>query len=623
MTNTRNINKITTAVLVALTSGSAFAASENSRLEETVVTSSRVPIPLREVGTSVTVVTKEDIQIRGFSTVADVLRQEPSITVSNNGGVGKNTELGIRGERGYRTKLYIDGMDVTDTSTPQAGPSFSHLSSAGVERIEILRGPQGMMYGADAGGVISISTQRATLGSHGSVSAEYGRYGTAQFAGNIAGGNELVDFSMIASSFETDGFNTRTTDPAPKDKDGYENQTLHIRAGVNITDSLRAELVGRSVEGDNEFDSCSLPVTFDSTDDCTNDADQKSWRAALSYSGDTFNHALSYNKHSSDREFFSAGQSTFATEGEIEKVEYLSSWNPQEELSLVFGAELENQALDDGADDVDRDQKAVFLEYQGSYSDQLFVTAGARYDDNDDFGSETTYRLSAAYLIDVAAGEIKLKGSFGSGFRAPSLSEIAFNKGFNAFPPASNVVLSAETSEGFEVGAGYYGDAGWFVEAVYFDQRTEDEIFFDLADFSGYLQGNGESTSEGLELIAELPVGEIVTITANYLYNDTETPDGIQRLRAPENLGNLGLRITPMDGKLTLNANVRISSDRANERDASVDDYEVLDISASYQVNKTIEVFGRIDNVTDEDYEEIPTYNTSGAAGYAGVRFTF
>jgi len=148
------MKKFYAPALLALACGSALAAPGNSKLEEIIVTSSRVAMPLRLVGASVSVLNQQDIVERGFSNLADILRWEPAISVSNTGGPGKATSLRIRGENGYRTKVYLDGIDITDTSSPQAGPHFEQLTSAGTERVEILRGPQGMMYGADAGGVV-------------------------------------------------------------------------------------------------------------------------------------------------------------------------------------------------------------------------------------------------------------------------------------------------------------------------------------------------------------------------------------------------------------------------------------------------------------------------------------
>lgn len=617
------MNKIITHTLVAVLGALALPASATSKLEEIIVTSSRVAMPLREVATAISVVTEQDIQVRGFASVADVLRYEPAVSVSNSGGAGKATSVSIRGERGYRTKVFIDGIDVTDTSTPQAGPNFANVVSAGVQRIEILRGPQGMMYGADAGGVVSISTLQAEPGLQGGANGEFGRYGTTQYAGHLSGGNELGDFSVIAAKFETDGFNSLTTDTVLRDDDGYENTTFHGRVGWNITDTLRAEAVGRQVEGDDEYDNCSDVITFARTDNCTGDYDQDAWRGALVHQGEVFGNTLSYGENTSKRKFYSDGQRSYATQGELQKIEYLGSYKPAEQLALVYGVDLQNESIDDGSLDTDRDQQGYYLEYQGNFSDSLYLTGGARYDDNDDFGSQTTYRVSAAYLLDFAAGELKFKATYGTGFRAPSLSEIAYNDGPFAYPPASETDLDAEESEGYDLGVGYYADNGWYIDAVYFDQQIDDEIYFDLVGFSGYLQGSGESTSKGVELTSEVPIAGTLLFSGNYTYNDTEDADGEQRLRAPEHMANLGIKFSPWDARLVVNLNLRLARDFPAELGGDIDDYEVLDLSVSYQVFDAMEIYGRIENLTDENYQEVPTYNTAGAAGYAGLRFSF
>ena len=156
-----------------------------------------------------------------------------------------------------------------------------------------------------------------------------------------------------------------------------------------------------------------------------------------------------------------------------------------------------------------------------------------------------------------------------------------------------------------------------------FDQKVEDEIFFDLVDFSGYLQGNGESTSEGVELVTEIPLRYNLSFSGNYTYNDTEDADGLQRLRVPEHMANLGIGFRPWNGRLSMNLNLRISRDVPDEFNGELDDYEVVDLNASYRILENLEVYGRVENLTDEDYVEVPTYRTSGAAGYAGVRYSF
>jgi vitamin B12 transporter len=480
-----------------------------------------------------------------------------------------------------------------------------------------------MMYGADAGGIVSIRTRRGEPGFGGGASGEFGRFGTRQYGAYLGGGNVKADFSLSGSKLDTDGFNSRTTDRSLRDDDGYDNSTVHGSAGWNIDESLRAELIGHYVDGNNEYDDC-FTTDFLPTDNCEDTFRQYAWRASLSHRGERFDNDIAYNKNDIKRTFHSNGGRAFdPLKGELAVAEYKGSWRGSDALRLVYGMEFRNEAIDDGAFDTDRDQRGYYLEYQGNFRDKLYVTAGTRYDDNDDFGSESTYRISAAYLLPMAAGELKLKGAYGTGFRAPSLYEIAYNDGPFSSPPASGVPLDAETSKGYDLGLAYYADGGWFLELVYFDQQVEDEIFFDLVAFSGYLQGDGDSTSKGVELSGELPMPFHLSLSGNYTYNDTEDADGAARLRVPEHMANIGLAFRPWNGRLSMNLSLRVSRDVADEFNGEIDDYEVVDLNASYRILESLEIYGRVENLTDENYVEVPTYRSAGAAGYAGIRYTF
>ena len=596
--------------------------SPKNKLEEIVVTSSRVPTPLRQIGTSVSVITQQEIVERGLSSLYDILRSQPSIAVTNSGGAGKSTSLRVRGEEGFRTLVLLDGIDISDTSTPQVMPRMEYLLSSGIQRVEILRGPQGLMYGADAGGVVNISTIAPREGLGGQLSAEGGRYGSQEFSGNIGGGNDAVDFSLSVADYDTDGFNARTTDTELNDDDGYDNTTLHGRFGWNVTDELRLSVVGRDVDGNSEYDSCFTVDTFASTDACKDEFEQQAWRVAGEYQTERFTHEIFYSDSDSDRDTYSEGKFSAKFDGEIERSGYLGSFKGGDALRMVYGADLENQSADGTYTKGDRDQTGYYLEYQGGFWDQLYVTGGARYDDNDDFGTHTSYRTSAAYLIPVAGGEMKLKATYGTGFRAPSLSEIATNMNPFTLPPTAGTELSEEESEGYDIGVTWMGKSGLYLEAVYFNQTIEDEIVYDPLSY-GYLQASGDTESKGVELIGDWPILENLSLSGNYTYNDTETFTGDNRAFRPKHLGNLGIRWAPLDERLMLGLNVRLSHDAQDLESTELDDYELVDFNASYLLGHGLEIYGRVENVLDEDYEEFPTYNTSGRAGYAGLRFSF
>ena len=606
---------------LALAVASAVSAETDNRLEEIIVVSSRVPMPLREIGTSVSAISASEIQFRGYSALYDVLRTQPGVAVTNTGGMGAPSAVRIRGEEAYRTRAYIDGIDISNPAGVQIGPNFEHLMSAGINRVEILRGPQGLMYGADAGGVVNITTRGATEGFTGSVQAEGGRFDTQNYQANLAGGNDTVDFAASASDYSTEGFNARTDD-ASRDKDGYDNTTLHGRLGLNASEDLRFELVARDVDSEGEYDSCYNASTFAFTNDCTNEYEQQAWRAGVNYSHGDFTHELAYTNTETEHRFYAAGAPSFGGgEGELDRTSYIGSWSASDSINLVYGADWRTDAFENSNSKRERDQDGYYLEYQGNHLENVYLTAGARYDDNEDFGTHTTYRLSGAYLFVVGGGEMKLKAAYGTGFRAPSLYEIAYNE--STYPPASEVDLDAEESKGYDLGIAWALDNGLYLEATYFDQDIDNEIYFDLDFFSGYLQGDGESESKGVELVALAPLGLGFSLDANYTYNDTSDFEGQQRARRPEQLFNLGVKWQSSADRLALGINLRGAYDAVSTSGTALDDYEVVDLSADWRIAGGLHMFGRVENVTDEDYAEVGGFNTAGTAGYLGMRYNF
>ncbi len=588
---------------------------ESGEVEEIVVISSRIPIPLRQIGTSVSVLDEFDIEARGVLQLSDVLRQMPAVGSSSNGGIGKRTTVRIRGEEGFRTLTYIDGMRLQDPSAPQIATDFSQFMTDGIGRIEILRGPQGLAYGADAGGVINISTRGADDGLSVSLDGQSGAFGTNQLSGNLTGRTGKLDYFVSLTDYETDGFNTLDTDNISPDDDGYENTSFHGRVGYDLTDFWRIELVHRGVDGANEYDSCFGPEGR--VHDCRNDYDLSATRLGLEYGGEAFSHSLSYTTTESDRQNYTLGVPSFGALGEQNRLEYIGSATSLPGFNLVFGGDRQ----DDISNGRSRDNTGLFLEYISDFSDSIFLTAGVRHDDNEDFGTNTSYRLSGAYLIELGTGTLKFRSALGTGFRAPSPSEIQYNRRPAVFPPASEVTLLQEESNGWEAGVEYFSD-DLRLEVIYFDQDVENAIFFDRATFSGYLQDAGTSTSQGVELTAEIPINEAIRVTGNYTFNDTERPNGMQRLRRPKQLFNVGLNYLGFDGRLNVNGFYRYQADSI-DNPGPLEDFGVFDITASLAINDNVRLYARLENTFDQEYEEVITYNSAERAAYIGVNLRF
>ena len=614
------LNSLTKAISVSLLltpfMSSAEEANSNANdIEKITVVANRVATPTNQTAASVSVIESDEIEALGFISLADILRTQTGIGVSNSGGAGKNTTLRIRGEEGYRTQLYIDGVELSDPTAPQVTPIFDDILTSQVQRVEILRGTQGLAYGADTGGVINITTNDSNQPLIGSVSAELGRFSSRLFNADVGTTNDLGDFYVGVSDFSTDGFNASTND-ASGEEDGYDNTTIHVKAGVNIRQNLRAQLVVRDVDGETQFDSCFDNTTFAPTDTCSSDNENTTVRLSLGYTGDNSSHTLGVAKTDVERQFFSNNEAGFATEGSVERLDYVGQTQLAQHR-LIYGIDIENE--ENEATGIQRFQRGAFFDYQVQATDELYLTAGLRYDDNETFGSFTSVRLSGVYLQSLSATEqLKYKATYGTGFRAPSLFEQDFNNGPFAFGDAAGLQLNEEESEGFDIGVEYSNSQGFSAGAVYFDQSIEDEIIFDGAQFQGFLQLPGETDSTGIELDVQQRFANGINLKANYTYNDTETSAGLDRIRRPKHIAN-AVVIYPVNDKLNISGNARLSKDAIDIGNVELSDYVIFGLNAAYKISEHLTVRLRIENLFDREYTEVVGFNTSDRAAYFGI----
>jgi vitamin B12 transporter len=595
------------------------SAEQTDSIEKITIVSGKFAIPLRQIATSVSIVSQSEIEQRGYNSVADILRHEAAVAVSNSGGIGKNTALRIRGEEGFRTQLYIDGVELLDPTAPQVTPIFDDILSSHIERIEILRGPQGLVYGADAGGVVSINTfsgsDEISLGAN----LEVGRFDTTKLAADVGFGSELGHIFLALSDFSTDGFNAQSADTS-EESDGYDNTTLHFKAGINLTENWQGQLVIRDVSGESEFDAC-FNSAFQFSNTCLSESENQTSRLSLRYQSDRFNHEFGFSNTDAQRDTFADGQFSFGSQGNVQK------WNYAGQASfsthhITFGGDFETEEIETSGDE--RNQRGVYAEFQGNWSDNLFVTAGIRHDNNDTFGTFNSVRISAAHLIPLNNDQqLKFKGTFGTGFRAPSLFEQSFNDGPFAFGAAAGLQLTQEESEGFDLGVEWFKEGAFSLGLTYFDQQISDEIIFDPVGFQGYLQIQGESTSEGFELSAEQQLSTNVELWANYTYNDTETALGDARLRRPKHLANIGSSVSLLDQRLSINGSVRLANDAVDIGNQPLDDYVTANVNIAYAINPQFKVSLRGENILNREYQEVLGFNTAGASYYLGVQYRY
>jgi len=607
--------------------GAAPRAAEDVEVAPVVVTATRLPTSVQRLGSAVSVISREDIEASGERSVSALLRRVPGLTVVNSGGPGARTDVSIRGADEDQTLVLIDGVPVNDPATTGGRFDFAGLQASGVERIEVLRGPQSALYGSDAiGGVVNVITRRGSGAPGGYAGIEYGSFQTdAEQAGFGAGGARW-DVAIDGARTASNGFSR--VDGGAED-DGARVTSVSGRAGVSPLAPLRLEAVARVQDVHAELDPTTTTDGFADKDERRRSA---RLRAALTLAGGAWTQQLDVYGARTERRFRDPGlRSDF--EGERVGAEYRHDVRLGEPLTLSLGGELRRDAAHaresaGGARartrfDETQDTRSAYALAQSNLRDRLYVSLGARVDDFEDFGTEATWRLTAAVPVD-ATGTL-LRASYGTGAKAPTLQQ-RFDRTFlfGFLPVQGNPALGVERSRGFDMGVeqGLLADRVT-VSATLFRNTFDDLIEFDLG--AGTFVQVDRAKSRGVEIGVDVEASDALGLRATWTWLDTEdASDGTELARRPAHRGTLTADLRASD-RLSLQASVELVGRRFNrpgERERLAG-YARVDLAGRYALGERLELRARVANLLDRDYEEAANLATAGRSLYVGLRARF
>lgn len=583
--------------------------------DDVVVTANRIPMPAASLGSAVTVIDGEDLQRRQVREVQEILRQVPGVAVSQAGGSGRGTAVRMRGMEGHHTLLLIDGVEVSDPSQAQQSYDFGHLMVSDIERIEIVRGPQSTLHGADAiGGVINIITRRGSGEPTVTGMAETGSFSTYRARTGVSGATERVHYAAEVGYDKTDGFSAADERNGNPEADGYENRRFSGSIGVAITDWLSVDATARAMDAEVETDSWAGGRAVDSDD--AMDQRERSGRiaATLDTLGGTLQHRVSASLSSTKRDLFAGGVQTSFFDGARDKLDYQGTWSVTEAVTLIAGIEQEREEAEtSGGIDTSVTSRAGYADVQAALLDgSLFLTLGGRLDDHEAAGRHDTYRTTAAYFIDATA--TRLHASWGTGFRAPSLFELY--AGFWGNPS-----LRPETSRGWDVG----------VEQTLWDDRVVADVTVFRNDAKNLIQWQptgytniASTRAFGVEGSLRVAVTDDLSTQATYTYTESRNGQTGQILpRRPKHSGSLHVDWAPMEGLSTGLGMDAVAHTYDSATGRLLGGYAVFGLTAAYDVLDGAEVFGRVENLFDQQYQDVDTYGTAGRSAYVGVRLRY
>jgi len=634
--------------------------------ESVVVSAAQVDVPLSQASSSVTVITASELRARQLMTVADALREVPGLTVARNGGTGALTSVFPRGGESDYTLVFIDGVQANSFG---GGFDFAHLATDNIDRIEIVRGPQSALYGSNAIGAVVRIVTRTGGPIRGDATVEGGSFATARAAASSSGTWDRFEWGAGAERLVSDGFNgTSLATGEEVVNDNYERTSAGLNGGwrqangVSVRGDLSFERDERGFPGAFGLDPGN---TFEGVDHISRGRDDR-WTGAIGGtipSGARVRTQAQATWNSIDSDFASPfGDSESTSKRWTARAQ--SDISVRRGFDVSAGIEFQHErATSTFITDasfaevpVKRSIAGYFGEGRWNAGERVFLTGGLRVEDirrnllpgvspppdagpvPDDHVVAVNPRIAAAwYVRSGAERSTKLRASIGTGIRPPDAFEIAFT---------DNPSLKPERSRSFDIGIDQVLASGHaLIEATVFYNRFDDLIVAvgRFQDSSLFQTDNiSNARARGIELASTLRTrqGSIdlqARVGYTFLGTDILAVDRGATAPPPFEVGDPLLRRPRHQWSLDLIASGgRITGwIRGGGRGEVLDvdptlgafgglfeapGYAVWHVGGAWKLTRTIELFGRIENLFDRTYEEALGFPALGRGAMAGLR---
>lgn len=614
--------------LLALLPATALAQTPADKGEsEIIVTANGIAQPRGEVGQAISVIDLTTLETQQTAVITDILRTVPSVTIARNGGVGAQSSVFIRGGDSSQTLVLIDGVRINDPSSPNAAFDFGALLTGNIGRVEVLRGPNSVIWGSQAiGGVINIQTLEPTERFAVNARAEYGYQDTANVQANVSGSSGILSGSIGGGLYRTTGISALA---GGTERDGYRNATANGKLKIALTDAVSLDVRGYYNRGEVQFDS-----TFPLSPNALPESENEQFLGYVGLNAKLLDGRLTNRLSYSRTDISRIGSDPVrpvnfnvnAIKATLDRFEYHGAFDVVDAAKLVFGIEHERSFAStffpaNGPGTVPDRAKTNVTSGFGQLILKpltgLTLTGGVRYDDYSDYGGQTTFGANLAYTPNQ--GRTLIRGTYAEGFRAPTLTE--------ALLPFGNVALKPETAKSFDIGIEQsLLDGKILASATYFRRNSRNLITFSFVTFQS--ENIARARGEGAEFGLALRPTPTLNVAANFSFVEATSRSadtfGNRLARRPqENLSFSADWQSPIG--LNLGTTITLTGDAfdnlANTR--RLDGYALVALRAAYDVNEQIALFGRVENLGDEHYETAAGFNSLGRTAYIGARVKF
>ena len=566
-----------------------------------VVTPSGYEMPLNRIGSSVAVITANDIEASGYTTVSEILNTIPGVNAVTN-GFGGTVGLFSRGHDSDMTKIMLDGIDLNDPSALGTTPVLATLMLNNIEQIEIVLGPQSLIAGADAmGGVINIITKKNI--KINKVGGYTGSDGTSNLSSSLGFSYNDFKINLNLNEFETDGINVRTA--GNDDLDGFDQSSISFNLSRNFENFI-FDLNFKNEAGHVEFDE-----SVSQSKEIYADNDYTFFRAGIRFDLNPSSEIrLEYNNSDFDRKSYGrwADASYYS---EVKGFKLNSKHKVNSNNIAFFGLETKSEKYTGTygpSDDDSVSEISYFAQNEFKTSPYTTLLAGIRIDDNNEFGTHETYRFTANHIVQNSPGLV-IKLSLGTGFRAPSLSEMYDGT-------YGNTNLDPETSFGYDFGFINYISKNISIGSTYFMSEIEDSITW---AGTGYYNASGKSERDGIETFVNIYPNDKTEIKLSHTHLMTDEKVLVRR---PNNTLTASINYK-FSNKIDFYGSLNAVEKHYDTSSVVIGSYEIINLGMGYDINSSSSLSLKINNLSDESYEQVSGYPGLPRQIFLGLDYQF
>ena len=580
-----------------------------NEVKEIIVKGARIDTSEDNFGSSIFILDSEEIRLRGFRSAIDAISSSPGVTAKKNGSFGGVGSVRIRGASSSQTLVLIDGIPVNDASSPGGGYNFEYLDTSNIDRIEVLRGSQSTLWGSDAiGGVVNIYTKSADKNSINLLS-EIGSFGLRKINSELGIASNSSKFLFSVDDTSLAGISKADKKDGNVEKDGFKTNSYSLKGDIDLN-NIQIKGLLSYIKSDVEYDSFGF-VTGVQDGDERSITEEFIGNLTIKFNlfDDKLVNTFSVNQSDISRDYFTNDNLTFGADGERKLYRYQGNTGFGEFNKIAFGLEREESSVN--ADKLSID--SYFFLYQFQPIKDLVISTGIRNDDNKGFNSKTTRKISASYRV---FDNLSIKTSWGEGFKVPTIFQTTF---FCCGAESANTNIRPEESTSYDLGFDFSLKDKFSFSLVYFKKDINNQINFSFG-LGGY-ENIDFVESDGFEISVNSKISEEINLYLNYSYIDSIDGRGQRLINIPKDSGELALTYNSsfnLSGSLMIKYNGSEISTYGN-----LDSWSRADINLFYKLNNFSEVYFRVENLLDKNYQQVFGYGTPDRSGLVGVKVNF